>query len=63
MKTEARTKETEQDGNPATMDHLVTSDDLYGSYGGPILKPPPPTGGVKIMLKNVHIFNFTMLLN
>ena len=36
-----RTKRNrEQVPNPATLDHLVTSYDLYGSYGGPILIPP-----------------------
>ena len=37
------------DPNPATLDHLVTTYELYGSCNGPILKPPThPQGDCEI---------------
>ena len=48
QKTKGRTKKNKQeaDPQPSYLDHLVTSYDPHGSYGGLILKPtlPPPTG-------------------
>ena len=42
--------------NPAALDHLVTSYDLHGSYGGPILNPPRP------QWENIYIYIYNLFI-
>ena len=48
LKNEKKERNKELASSPATQDHLVTSYDPHGSYGGSILKSPHSKGYIYI---------------